>query len=245
MRRGNLLALWLLGAAVCLAACRPAWAAPTVAVQLQAARERWAAGDYAAAGASLEQAYRAGAQNAAVCLAAAQAWRQAGEKGRLVLWLIRAHRLAPGNAEARKALAAAGVDPPGPRLPLGHRLSSRALAWLAITANTLWWLGLAAAHRRRRLPPRAVWLAGGVLAGWLWLELVLPLAGAAWRPPAVVLAATAGRCAPEPQAEVLFTLPAGQVVALGPSRSGFRQVTAAGDRVAWLPVASLAVIDGP
>jgi hypothetical protein len=223
-----------------LVAGRPALAADAVDAHLQAARQAWQAGQFAAAGTALDRAYRAGARNAALCLAAARAWRLAQEKGRVVLWLIRAHRLDPANAAARKALAAAGVDPPGPRLPLGAVLSPRAIAWLAIAANSLWWLLLALARVFRRRPPRAVLLASGLVVGWLWLEAALPPVMSAVSPQGVVLADSAGRCAPEVEAEVLFTLPAGQVVALGQARQGYRQVTAPGDRVAWLPVAAVA-----
>jgi hypothetical protein len=232
----------LLVAALCLSLCGPALAG-SADVLVQTAREQAQAGQDATAGASLEAAYQAGARNADLCLAAARLWRRAGEKGRLVLWLARAHRLEPGNQEARKALDAAGVELPGPDLLLGRTLPPRGLVWLALAANTVWWLGLAVARLRDRRPARSAVLLGGLVVGWLWLEAALPAVYRISRPHGVVLSDTAARCAPESEAEVLFSLPAGQMVALGPSRDGQRQVTAGGDRVGWLPSAALAALD--
>jgi hypothetical protein len=213
--------------------------AGSAAPLIQTAREQWAAGRFAAAGDSLEAAYRAGAQNAAVCLAAAQAWRRADDKGRLVLWLARANRLEPENREAKKALDAAGATLSGPTLVLTRSLSPRGLAWLVLAANTAWWFGLALARLAGWRTPRRVALATGVLVGWLWLEAGAGPLYRHFRPQGVVLADTAARCAPEAEAEILFSLPAGLVVDLGPSRDGYRQVMADGERVGWLPTAGL------
>lgn len=206
--------------------------------RLDTGRKAYAAGRFVAAAASLDAAYRDGARNATVCLAAARAWDQAGNKGRAVLWLVRAHGLAPDNREAGKALDAVGARLPGPTLLLGSRLSPRGLVWLALAGNGLFWLGLALVRRvRRSLASRFV-LVAGVLAGWLWLEAAVALLGPQRWPVGVVLGDTPVLCAPEAGAEVLFRLPAGQVVTLGPTRDGFRRITVPPDRLGWLPLAA-------
>lgn len=231
-------ARWTVGflVALCvLAGAGQAWATESAEALLDTARQAWTAGRYAAAGRALEAAYRTGARNVPVCLGAARAWRRAGDPGRFVLWLVRAHRLDPGDPKARKAVNAAGVAPYGPRLPLGERLPPGRLVRLAVAASLAWWLGLILARWRRQRPPVWALVATGLFVGWLWLEAGLGVSRDRLWPQGVVLAETAARCAPEPAAEILFSLPAGRVVLLGPAREGFRRVTAPGDRVGWLP----------
>ena len=203
--------------------------------RLEEARTASAAGRFADAGASLDAAYRDGARNAALCLAAARTWDQAGDKGQVVRWLVRAHRLDPSNTEAEKALAALGVRLPGPSLPLGSRLGPRALVWLALAANSLFWLALTLARCLGRAVPRQYLALAGLLTGWLWLEAGLAVCGPRLWPVGVVAQEAAVLCAPEAGAEALFRLPAGEVVTLGPLRDGFRRVTAAPDRLGWVP----------
>jgi hypothetical protein len=212
-----------------------AWGDEAIATRLEAARTAYAAGRFAAAGASLDAAYREGARNAALCLAAARTWDQAGDKSRSVRWLVRAHRLDPSDTEAGKALTALGVRLPGPSLPLGSRLSPRALVWLALAANSLFWLALTLARCFGRAVPRRCLALAGLLTGWLWLEAGLAVFGPRLWPVGVVAQETAVLCAPEAGAEAFFRLPAGEVVTLGPLRDGFRRVTAAPDRLGWVP----------
>ena len=121
---------------------------------LREARAEAAAGRYQAAAERLAAAYRQGAVNADLCLGAAKAWRLAGDKGRMLVWLARANRLDPGNREVRKVVAATGVALPGSGLLLSGRLSPRELIWLALAGHTLFWLGLALTCRLGRTSAR-------------------------------------------------------------------------------------------
>jgi len=209
---------------------------------LAAARTDFAAGRYAAAAGKLEIAYADGARNAGCCLAAATAWQLANDRGRTVLWLARASRLDPGNPNVQHALVAADVAMPGPILPLAGRFSPRALLWLALGGNIAFWLGLLLARRMRRRVPVAVLVLVGLVVGWLWLEAGTATLAPRLQPEGVILTPVPVRCAPEPEAEILFSLPAGQIVALGPARDGYRQIEAGPDRLGWLPARTVADI---
>lgn len=202
---------------------------------LAAAQTAFAAGHYAAAAKILEAAYAGGVRNASCCLAAATAWRLAGQRGRTVLWLSRAARLDPGNPRVRGALAAADVAMPGRLLPLAGRFSPNALVWLALAGNAVFWVGLTLVHRSGRRLPRTVLILGALVVGWLWLEAGTSVLTPRLHRRGVIVTPLPARSAPEAAAETLFTLPPGRIVALGPRRDGYRQVADGPDRLGWLP----------
>lgn len=215
------------------------WACPALSVGgenwLDTAQTAYKAGNFDAAAHALEAAYADGTRNAALCLATAQAWGLAGKTGRAALWLGRAALLDPGNPRVRQALATAGMKRPGSRLALAGRFSPRALAWLALGGNAVFWIGLMLAKRRQWHLPPVVPIVTGALVVWLWLEAGVACLGPWLRPQGVVLEAQPARCAPEPDAETIFPLPAGQLVSLGTVRDGYRRITDTPDRVGWIP----------
>lgn len=222
-----LLAIWLVPGPV-LADEGP------LAQALATARQALAAGQAVRADAALEAAYRAGARNPALCLAGASTAAQAGDKARATVWLLRAHFLDPADPQARQALAALDATLPGFRPPLATRLAPRPLVWLALAGNGLFWLLLALARSRHWRPAGRLALLSGLVAGWLWIEAGAALVGPWLWPVGVVRRDLAAASAPEPGAEPLFPLTAGQVVALGPTRDGSIRITAGPDRLAWL-----------
>lgn len=221
-------------------------AAPAAAANgaglVAAARADFAAGHYAVAAQTLEAAYADGVRNASCCLAAATAWRLAGEKGRTVLWLSRAALLDPGSPRVRGALAAADVAMPRHVLPLAGRFSPGTLVWLAIAVNIVFWVGLSLARRTGRRLPRPVLILGAIIVGWLWLEAGASVLSARLQHRGVILTPLPAQSAPTADAETLFTLPPGRTVRLGPARDGYRQVADGPDRLGWLPDRGVAAI---
>lgn len=200
-------------------------------------RQAYAAGRYAEAAKAFAAAYGHGAASVAVGLDTATAFRLAGDPGRAALWLYRAARLGPRDPDVRKALAAAGLRPPSSGLLLGTLMGPRTLWLLVLGANALFWLTLAIARvstRSRRLP-RVFLFVAATFVVWLWCEAGWLELAPALAPRGVILADTPARCAPEPAAEPLFSLPPGEIVRLGPDRQGYRRVDAGGDRLGWIP----------
>ncbi|WP_300161111.1 hypothetical protein [Solidesulfovibrio sp.] len=222
------------------AALPPGRAAALEADPVAAARRAYASGDFAGAARAFEEtaATRPALATVGLCLDAATAARLAGEPGRAAWWLCRAVLRAPGDAGARKALAAAGLDAgalfSGPWTPLGW-LPARWWWDAALAANAVFWLALALGRRRARPVPRrpAAWAGGFVLCLWLaagYASLV-PLA----RPRGVTLAAVEAASAPEAGAEAVGRFAPGSLVALGPRRAGRLLVVGPDGLAGWVP----------
>ena len=208
----------------------------------ESGRQAYAAGRFAEAGTlfAAAAAARPDAADAGLCLDAATAWRLAGDPGRATLWLLRAWRADPADAGVRKAMDAAGLPPPDVRLALSGRLPPATVWWTALTANALFWLGLAGLGLTGRPAARRVVVPAACLLVWLWIEAGWTSLGPFLAPRAVVLVETSVRSAPEAEAEPLFVLPPGTLIGLGPQRGGYRLADAGQDRLGWIGHESLA-----
>ncbi|EFL52444.1 hypothetical protein DesfrDRAFT_0933 [Solidesulfovibrio fructosivorans JJ]] len=225
-------ALWLLASGAALAG-GPGHTA------LEAARRDYAAGRYAAAAASFDAATKAdpGLVGTALCLDAATASRLGGEPGRAAWWLYRARRLDPADGAVAAALAAAGLEVTAVDAPLAGLVAPRLLWTLVLTANALFWFGLAGLRFFRARAPRRCIVVAAALVAALWLAAGWTSVGPVLFPRAVALRAVEAASAPEPGAATLFSLAPGTVVVPGPSRNGFvRVVTEKGGaiRAGWV-----------
>lgn len=208
--------------------------------QVAAARQAYAAGEYAGA----QQAFAAAARadpalaTAGLCLDAATAARLAGEPGRAAAWLYRAALDAPRDGAVRKALAAAGLDAgalfAGAWTPLGW-LAARQWRAVALVANAVFWLALAAARLAALPVPRRAALGAGALVLCCWLGAGwIALAPRAW-PRGVVPGETPAQSAPEAGAEAVGRIAPGTLARLGPGRGGQALVVVAGGLAGWVP----------
>jgi hypothetical protein len=167
----------------------------------------------------------------------------AGDPGRAALWLYRAGQAAPGDAAVEKALAAAGLASQSQGLFLGKKLSPQVVWIVVLWANAMFWLALCLARLRRQRRSNGALVLAAIVVVWLWCEAGWLSLAPVLDPQGVVIKETPARCAPETSAEILFNLPTGELVRLGPERPGFWRVDAGGDRLGWVAREAVAPLD--
>jgi hypothetical protein len=237
MMRWSILGLWLV-----FFSANPVFAG-SAAILLDAGRQAYGQGRYAEAAKAFEETANQGDKSAALSLDTATAYQLAGDPGRAALWLYRAGQAAPGDAAVEKALAAAGLASQGQGLFLGKRLSPQVFWIVVLWANAIFWLALCLARLRRQRRSKGALTLAAIAVAWLWCEAGWLSLAPVLHPQGVVLKETPARCAPESSAEMLFTLPTGALVSLGPERPVFWRVDAGGDRLGWVPREAVAPLD--
>jgi tetratricopeptide (TPR) repeat protein len=237
MMRWSMLALWLV-----FFSAGPVLAG-SAAILLDAGRQAYGQGRYAEAAKAFEEAANQGGNSAALSLDTATAHQLAGDPGRAALWLYRAGQAAPGDAAVEKALAAAGLTSQSQGLFLGKRLSPQVVWIVVLWANALFWLALCLARLGRQRRFNAALALAALVVIWLWCEAGWLSLAPVLHPQGVVVKETPALCAPESSAEMLFTLPTGALVRLGPERPGFWRVDAGGDRLGWVPRDAVVPLD--
>lgn len=221
------------------------WAQPEQGGSREAASVLYNAGAFAAA--ADQWAEIAGHETGAVDarINAAQAYLQADDLGRAMLWFRRAQMLDPRHSAVQLGLALVRAlrvdilgDEPG-LMPAVERLSagvvSRSeLAWLALISWTVaFGIGTLTVLRHKW----HVAVAGAiVVASLLLILLVGREISAAVSPPAVVTAfETILYSEPGTEGAALARIYAGAEVRIAERREGWTLITLADDRAGWLP----------
>jgi len=221
-------------------------ASGAMASTFETANENYAAGRFADAARGFEQVIVERGYSAPVLFNLGNAWLKAGETGRAILNYERALLLAPEDAGIQSNLSRArqkaGVAASQNqfREKVARVLSLDTLAWTSVWSSALLF---AVVLVSRLLPafPRGV---GRSVAITAVLGVFVAVAGMAWQWPernrAVVLDAdTAAHIAPASVGDVLFNLPAGEVVRAIKAHNGYTLVRLRDGRSGWVKSAAV------